>query len=384
MDEHTNLRQSDGDAVDVFGIARLLVSKAVETYGDEIDIVGYYGSHARGTASATSDLDIFYIPADGTDPPVGRTFLVADILVDFWAIRWDTMAGFATGRVRGWSFAPAIVHHAKVLHARSGEQAARFAALKQQVLDLQRPEARPEMIRRALGEFRSVLADLGNLRLAIAGDDFGDVRHAGWKVILSAWECLALANQVFCDRGAGGIVDQIPELRARPPGLEALITTIGTSDDPTLIADAAERLAQGTREVLLECQKSVASERTVREVFDATYPEFRDGIRKALAACDRQQPFAAGVAAWSTQLDLVRMLYALTRGAGHGEFNLYSELACPYRQLGFADLLQPVAGNLSALAERARSLDRQLRRWLREQSIDLCDFGSVEEFERSV
>jgi hypothetical protein len=384
MDERINHDSTRGGVLDVFKIADLLISRTIETHRDEIDIIGYYGSYAQGVAKDTSDLDIFYIPADGKNPPVGRTFLLKGILFDFWAIGWNTMEGFATWQKRGWSFAPAIIHHAKVLHARSEEQAARFDALKQKVLDLQKPDAQPQMVQRALDEFKTVLAHLGNLRLAVASGDFAYVRHAGWKVILSTWECLALANQVFFDRGWGGMLEQISRLKSRPEDLEALIVIIGTSEDPALIANAAERLALDTRQILCEFQESLLTQRTAREVFDSSYPEIKDGIGKVVKACERGQPVAASVAAWFAQSDLCLMLNMLNNDADHSNFNLYSEFAPLYRQLGFPDLMRTASGDLVTLAEQARLLDRQVRQWLFEQSVDLCEFETVEEFERSI
>ena len=35
---------------DVFAVAEVLVSHAVENYGEDVDLIGYYGSHARGDA----------------------------------------------------------------------------------------------------------------------------------------------------------------------------------------------------------------------------------------------------------------------------------------------------------------------------------------------
>jgi hypothetical protein len=384
MEKGNNRDVDQSGSLDVFEVADFLVSRAVKTYGDEIDIIGYYGSYAKGTARATSDLDIFYIPAEGKSPPVGHTFLIKGILFDFWAIRWATMEGFATGQIRGWSLAPSIVYHAKVLHARSEEQAARFAALKQIVQDLQKPEARPHMIQRALDEFKSVLAHLGNLRLAVGTDDLANIRHAGWKVILSVWECLALANQVFFDRGWGNIMEQIPRLHSRPEELEKLIITISTSDDPVLIADAAERLALGTRQVLREFQKSLIVERTACEVFDSAYPEIKDGIGKVLSNCELQRPVAASAAAWFVQYDLSLMLNNLQNSADHSNFNLYGEFAPLYRQLDFPDLMQNTSGDSLVLADRAKLLDDRVRQWLSEQSIDLCEFETLEEFERSI
>lgn len=373
-----------GRTLDVFQVADLLMARALERHGDEIDIIAYYGSYAQGVARDSSDLDIFYIPAEGKNPPVGRTFLINGILFDFWAIDWATMAGFATGRIRGWSFAPAIVHHAKVLHARTAEQAARLAALKQNVLDLQKPAARPQMIQRALDEFRNVLAHLGNLRLAVAAGDFADVRHAGWQVILSTWECLALANQVFFDRGWGHILEQIPRLPARPAALESLMITISTAEDPNLIADAAEKLALCTRQLLREFQQSLVCQQPTCAVFDGSYPEIKDGLGKVIAACEGQRPVAASAAAWFAQVDLSLMLNALHNSASHAHFNLYREFALLYRQLGFPDLMPATAGDLPKLADQVKVLDGRVRQWLQEQSVALCEFATLEEFARSL
>ncbi len=370
------------DTPDVFRIARFLVSRAIKTHGTEIDLVGYYGSYAQGVARATSDLDIFYVPADGKNPPVGRTLLVEGILFDFWAIDWCTLEGFATGRSRGWAFAPAIVHHAKLLHTRSAEQAARFAALKQKVLALQNLEARPQMIQRALDEFQVVLAQLGNLRLAVAAGDLVDVRYAGWKLILAICECLALANQVFFDRGWDRLLEQIPRLQSRPEYLTALIEVISTSEDLTSIANAAERLALDTRQLLRTLQQSLPSQQTPRDVFESSYPETKDGIRKVLTACERRQPIAASVAAWAVQSELSLMLNALQNSADHTNFNLYNEFAFLYRQLGFPDLMHIPVGDLSTLAEQARTLDMQLRQWLQGQAVDLCEFETLADLAR--
>ncbi len=251
-------------------------------------------------------------------------------------------------------------------------------------VDMQQPEARPQMIQRALDAFERVLVHLGNVRLAVAADDIADVRHAGWKLILSVWECLALANQTLFDRGWANIIEQIPRLQSRPENVEELIVIISTSDDPAMIANAAEELALGTRRILRELQQSLPSQHTARDVFEQSYPEIKDGIGKVLAACERQQQVAASAAAWFAQVDLSRMLNQLQSGAGHSDFNLYSEFASRYRQLGFPDLMWATSGDLPAVAEQAKLLDEKARQWLRAQSVSLCEFETLEEFERSL
>ncbi|MDP6422004.1 MAG: nucleotidyltransferase domain-containing protein [SAR202 cluster bacterium] len=365
--------------IDVFAVAKLLVDHATENHGADVDIVGCHGSRVRGDARDDSDLDIFYIPADGADPPIARAFLLDGILFDFWPIRRDAMEGFATGRVRGWAFAPALIHQTEVLHARSDEQAARFAGLKQRVLDLQTLEARPEMIRRALETFPNVAAHVANVRLAASDGDMTDARYAGWKVVQTTWECLALANQVFFGRGLGKSLGQTNAFKDKPDRLDQFIVTITTSPDLAEVLGACEDLANGTRQTLRQIQGSVPPTTTVVEQFRQVYPEMRDLVGKLVAACERGDSVAASAEAWLLQSDVTMMLDQTEEGAGHGDFNRYGELGAAYRAQGFPDLMSSASGNLEELAEQARLFDSNLRRFLATQSVSLGEFQTIEE-----
>jgi hypothetical protein len=196
-------------------------------------------------------------------------------------------------------------------------------------------------------------------------------------------ECLALANQVFFDRGWAGMLAQLSRLHLQPEGLEAAIVAISTSADPAQIASSAERLVLGTRQVLRDLQQTLPAQAAIGEVFESSYPEIKDGIRKVLNACERQQPVAASAAAWAIQSELSLMLSDLAH-PGSQSFNRYSEVSGPYRQLGFPDLLLAPSGDLAFLAEQVRQLDQQVRDWLRAQSIDLCAFENIDDLKRSL
>jgi len=364
---------------DVFAVADLLVEQAIESHGEEVDIIGYYGSRARGDARDDSDLDIFYIPAHGANPPIARTFLLDDVLFDFWPIKWDTMEGFATGRIRGWAFAPALVHQAKILHARSSEQAMRFAKLQQRVVELQQPEARPQMVRRSLETYGRVQAHVANLRLAVVEGDLGSIQYAGWKVVAGVWECLALANQVFFERGLARSLSAADTFQEKPDGLEQLVLTITTSPDPGQILRASVELARSTRQVLRRIQGAIPSEATYREQFRQCYPEIRDDLGKLLNACERGDPVAASAEAWLLQSEVALMLSQTTEGMPHGDFNLYGEFGSLYRELGLPDLMRFARQDLEALAEQTTLFDKKLRRFLEDQSVDLCEINTLAE-----
>ena len=106
-----------------------------------------------------------------------------------------------------------------------------------------------------------------------------------------------------------------------------------------------------------------------------------------LRACNEGRQVAASADAWHTQYDLSAMLGELRDGAGtHPDFNLYSECAAFYRELGLPELMHSdfAAGDLDGLSKQAGLLDRRIRQWLGEQSVDLSEFETLEEFERSL
>lgn len=366
--------------VDVFKIAEMLTADAIARHPSEIDLICYYGSHAQGAASAHSDLDLFYIPAEGCAPPISRTVLIEGVLFDFWPISWDLLQGFASGQIRGWSFAPALVWHARILHARSDAAIARLDAAKDLVRALQQPAARPAMIQRALAAFPAVLANWSALRLALASTRMPDVRDAGWRLLVAVCECLTLSNQIFFHRGLDRLQEQIHTLPRKPQELGDAIAVLGAGRDLTRISQTAEQLVLETRDIMRICAAELPARGSAQDIFARSYPEFRDGLRKVLDACARSQPVSASAAAWLVQTDLAQMLHGLQGGGDVESIYLYSELLARQQTPGFAEML----GAADDLAERAHLLDSQVRSWLGSHGIALHTYDSAAQFERAL
>jgi hypothetical protein len=369
---------------DVFAVAEVLVAHAVENYGADVDLIAYYGSHARGDARKDSDLDLFYTPVEGKDPPIGRTFVLDGVLFDFWAIRWETLEAFATGKSRGGAFAPAVVRLAKTLYVRSPAQAARLAELKQRSLELEKAENRPQMVQRSLDAFGRVAMHLGVLRLAAAESGLSDVRYAGWNLIQSGLECLALANQAPFTRGLPKCLSDLAALTHRPQKIEEMIAVISTSPDPDQVLRAADELVLATRRVLRDCEEPLPASATVGDRFRQAYPELKDMIGGLLSACEDGNCVAASFGAYCVQFEITRMLSQTRDGPRCGDFSLYGESASAYHEAGLPDLMELSSGPLDVLADNVRALDKRLREWLRERSVDLCEFRTIDELRRSL
>jgi len=364
--------------IDVFEVADLLVSHAVANYGDEVDLIAYYGSQARGDAQPGSDLDFFYTPAEGKNPPIGRTFLLDGLLFDFWALRWETLEGFATGVLRGWAFAPALVRHATPLYVRSSEQADRLAVLQRESRALEMPENQLAMQERAQEAFLRVVERLGALRLAARGSRT-DVSYAAWRLLGSVWECLALANQVTFERGFHRALAESDRLTDRPVALDALVNTISTSPDVDHVLRAADGLVAEVHRILRESEPPQPAKASIRQQLDQVYPEMKDIVRKLLRACEAGDRVAASLEAYSLQNDVTSMLADTQEGLPRRQFAPYGESAAAYAQAGLPDLMALSTGPLDALAEAARSFDEQLRSWLGSHGVGLCEFATLEE-----
>lgn len=366
---------------DVFKIAEILVSHAVRAHKDEIAIIAYYGSHAKGLASPTSDLDIFYIPDEGKARSLCSQFIIDGLPYDFWPVSWEFAENIANaGSRRPWAVAASLIADAKVLYHRSQEDLDRFNALKARITELTRPESRKIMVERALDEFKNTLFQLGQMRFAVADDDVAGMRWASLKFVNSAVNCLALVNQTYFTKGWGADLSQVLKMPQKPDGLEEMIRNIIMPQDTDSMLEEAGRLAKEVRGILLAAQASISEPVDARNVFKDFYFFVFEYKNKVLSACEQKDVLAAGVAAFQLQEEICQLMNKVENGFYGADFNLLGEYTEAYEKAGFPDLLESASqGDLGELARQVRRLDEKAIEWFRSHSIELNILESEEE-----
>ena len=373
--------------LDVFKLADLFVAHAVQSHGNEVGIIAYYGSYALGEATPRSDLDLIFIPDEGKASSLAACFVLDGISFDFFPISWQRAERLANGS-NGWAVGPSLIATAKLFYTRSEADRQRFEALQARVAELQSPAHRPQMVQRALDHFKVAVFHLGNLRLALVEGDFSSIRKAAWQVVLAAVECLALVNQRYFQRGWDANLAEILQLQQRPAELEAWIFTLATADDVKQIAEAAESLVAATRAILRREQSVTGTEKGVGKgvssVFGDYYPELHDKVNKIVTRCENGNRVGASWAAMFIQDEVTRFIASAQGEANDESFNLYHEYAKHYRQLHLPELMQFTGGaNAQKLAEQALRFDRGIQEWLKQFSVPLntiSDFDSFVQF----
>jgi hypothetical protein len=363
---------------DVFKIAQILVSHAKKVHGGEIGIIAYYGSHAKGTATRTSDLDIYYVPDDGKAGSLSCTFILDSLPYDFWGPPWHMLEEITNARSRRpWAVSASLVADTKVLYSRSQADLDRFNALKARIQELTQPESRGYMVERALDEFRTTLFQLGQMRLAKTMGDIPGLHWAGWKFVSSAVNCLALVNQTYFSKGWGSNTAQIMKMEQRPDDLEDLLNGILQPTRSDEMLAHADRLTGEVRVILRSAQDSLAEPSTPQEVFKDFYYYVHEYKNKVLLACEKSDLLAASSAAFHLQELICVLMNKVSAGFFGEDFNLLGEYIGGYQKAGFPDLLESASkGDLETLTKQVLQLDIQVKAWFTQHEIDLNIIGN--------
>ena len=174
--------------IDVAAVEGVLVDRIRRVFPDDVALVCRYGSYARGTATARSDLDVFFIPATDRGREAAVAVLVGGLTVDFWAINWEWLERSARLEERG---AP-IVAEAQILYARSSQDRERFEGLRRSLRAIEGHGDPLHYTELSHDRLQSAYPPLHRLRQAAGAGDLTAARRAVVEIISVVCSAVAL------------------------------------------------------------------------------------------------------------------------------------------------------------------------------------------------
>jgi predicted nucleotidyltransferase len=356
---------------DVQPILSTLQDALLRKMGDEVELIFQYGSHVRGATHRYSDVDLSWVPAHETTWD-SITVLVGDRLADLYPMHWSKLERMAELR----DVSASVLLHSRILYQRDEAAAQRFHSLADRLEALQQPDARPEMLGRALEIFRTVGYDAYLLRLAAeAGHALACLQHTQ-AILRAVLHCLAAANQAVVDTRK---LEQVLALPRLPSDFAAMLHRAVAAHQPVELLASSEALLRSTREFLLAEQRRILRhEATFPAVFDSAYPELKRDLQGVLLGCERQDLYSLKTSLLSLYHELSRMLAEAFTGVEYSGFNSLAEYEQDLAALGFPAMTPHVTtGDFAALHQQCLAFDQYLRDFLIERSVELNDFATL-------
>jgi hypothetical protein len=337
---------------DVFKVADLFVDLVRREAPADVALIVYYGSYATGTATATSDLDLFYIPDEGKESAMYerlyRSVIYQDRAFEFWPVSWAFAERIASGQ-HHWCVAPSIIANARVLYARSEADTQRFAALQAQIAAQQKPENRGAMIKQAHDAFQPATQALYRVQVAADQGDLIGVRWACTQLVDALLDALALLNQTFFAKNWASDMTQLAQLTIQPDDLAARIEALITTADLDAAHRQAARLTADVRAVITAETRTLHEEADLAGMLAGYYAAIQEYANKILTACARGNRVNAHVVAAQMQQEWANMLAYGVGGVPYSSLHVFAEFRAVVDDLGMPDL---------APALRADDLDR--------------------------
>lgn len=358
-------------ALDISQAIQLMTHALLQQLGDEVDLIFRYGSHINGATHQYSDIDISYVPVhESTHHAI--TIMVEDTLIDLYPIRWSSLEDMANFD----NVSCTVLLQNEIVYQRTDTVAERFRTLSRRLRELQQPEARPMMLRKAQENFQNTGYPYYLLQQsAKAGHALACMHHAR-NILYSVLHCLKVCNQACIDTRKR---DQILALPKLPENFAETIDRVTTATDPQDIRASCETLLNTTRDLLLAEQQDVQrGEASFPKVLNSAYPELKGDIQHLMLACERRDMFGSTLTSLYHEL-MIHMAQAIT-GIAYSDFNNLPEYEQDLVALGFPDLLPYVAAqDYDGLHEQCQVFDQRLQTYLTEKEVALNKFDTLDE-----
>lgn len=361
---------------DYQAIIDTLQDALLRRFGDEVDLIFQYGSHVSGTAHKYSDVDISWVPVH-TETWGSITVMVDETLFDLYPIHWAKLEQMADFR----DVSSTVLLRNRILYQRTDASAARFHTLAARLRALQAPEARPEVVRRALEIFQGAGYDYYLLRVqAEAGHRTGCLKQA-ITLLRTMLHCVAVCNQAPVDTRK---LDQVLALSLLPDRFAECVHRVVAAMEPQAVLAATDGLLDSTRTLLLaEQRKLPPTETSYPAVFDSAYPELKRDLQAVMQACEQQDMLACKGALLSLQHEMSYGIAQVGMGFTCTGFNGLAYYEQDLTALGFPALTPlMIAGDFAELHRQCLIFDARLKEFLMERAVRLNHFTSPEELQQ--
>ncbi|TFH05642.1 MAG: hypothetical protein E4H09_01670, partial [Spirochaetales bacterium] len=284
--------------------------------GEEVDLVVRYGSSHTQATHPYSDLDISYVPVhESTWDSI--TVMVNEVMIDCYPIHWSRLEAMAEFD----DPSATVLLRNQIVYQANEEAAQRFRSLPERMAALQRNEARPEMLGKAMLIFRKTGYQYYLLRKqAEAGHRLSCLHHAR-NILSTVVHCVMVCNQACIDTRKR---DQVLSLRLLPAGFGETLADVVNQTDPHALLMAVEHLLATTRSLLLSEQTATHRSRAgFPEVLDSAYPELKGDLQHLMLACERGDMYNSTLT--SLLHELMIHMAQVVAGVEYSEFNTVSE-----------------------------------------------------------
>ncbi|HNT35271.1 MAG TPA: nucleotidyltransferase domain-containing protein [bacterium] len=364
--------------VTVFDLDRL-INAFVEcirgNFKDDVALVLGYGSRFRGDHHPKSDLDLVFINDTPRGEEASAQFVIDDIGSDFFPISWERAEGIVSFREALLS----LILESAVLYSRSDADLERLESLREKARWMMSPEGRPRMLRTASEHFEKCCVSLYNMRIAAERDDLASLKIEAANLIHGLLFVIFMINQTYARKSP---VKEVIALPIKPEGLDELIGLLMNELDPQGVLAAGERLADGTRNLLVEEIRKIARPKEYPDVYTGLYEEFTGYVQKVFRACDISDPHEAFFKCQLLQSEIARFLDDIESSTGWNRLLLHSDIRQAYQNANLPDLMDAATrSDFHAIREAVGWLDGNLKQLFESRGVPLNVFRSIEEFE---
>jgi predicted nucleotidyltransferase len=370
----------------VFEIADRLVRHAVRRYPDQVDLIVCYGSHIKGTATAASDLDTYYVPASpGAAETLCAQFVFDGLPYDLWPVPWSMLEQISRAEGdRPWSLAVSLISDARILFARDQAARSRFQALQQAAADALKPPARPRMLQRAGASLSRALAVLGRMHMLAATEAAERVDHirAAHEFFFHLYDAAALVNQRPYAKGYGANHAELLRMPLLPPEFGRRIDAALAQPGAPESLRAASDCAAGLRTLIAAELRRTAAPESPATALRSFYFFVLEYTHKIRSACERSDRPAARGAVIALVNETAEVLARIEPGLPSTSGLLWREFAQGYVSARLPELLLIAEDDdLPALARAAARFDAAMLRFLQTRGVSADVFDDERELQ---